>query len=326
MEGNCPLSYSDDMGLPLSDESLDAVTDSARNALQWKELSKSPEPERTASNEAVDRRSRSLPGNIQLMGQGHLKFLTHEGERSVPNSLSKKRRAKTTQYACPYRKRNPFRFNIRDYNACVAPYPGFTQLKFVLHPTGKRRCSSTCRHLQCFRRHVIVFHRNRLHICPRCWVQFQEEAELLRHLRAAELCCLRSSSQKHSHDPEDGISAETVEVLRSRQLDCKVNNWRQLWLLLFPGDKDSDIPSSGSLFCHISPSLLSKNRQIDQLCLHYRFRTGDGSLRTLCGEAALLAYAARPPPASRNTRHRRSAKGYRRHLGPIFERRSKTDP
>lgn len=33
--------------------------------------------------------------------------------------------------SCPYRKRNPFRFNVRDYQSCaVASFPEISQLKY----------------------------------------------------------------------------------------------------------------------------------------------------------------------------------------------------
>lgn len=44
-------------------------------------------------------------------------------------------------------------------------------------------------------------------------------------------------------EPEDGITSREESMLNDRKSNAKVDNWPDLWRILFPGDEDA--PSSG---------------------------------------------------------------------------------
>jgi hypothetical protein len=105
------------------------------------------------------------------------------------------------RFACPFRKRNRTRFNIRTHEACVkAGYWVMSLLK----------------------RHIKDCHiRPQLpHKCPRCFRGFASIEELRRHQRLPldQMCqALDLLDEPTGFDPEDGISGEVLSMLRDRK-------------------------------------------------------------------------------------------------------------
>lgn len=146
--------------------------------------------------------------------------------------------------SCPYRKKNPLRFNVRDNRLCALT---------VFSDTAE------------LRRHIASFHRRpenlQQHRCPRCQTLFPAANNLTEHLlfRNNVLCDIvdaatvssdvsygnigdrsstgSSSSYQMQIDPEDGIDAATAEKLRSKKgrvSDSVEVQWLKIWELLFP--------------------------------------------------------------------------------------------
>ncbi|AEO61273.1 hypothetical protein MYCTH_2070870 [Thermothelomyces thermophilus ATCC 42464] len=106
-------------------------------------------------------------------------------------------RPATAEFSCPFRKRNPVRFNVRDFQSCaVMSFPNMSQLKRAMKSK------------MALEEHISV---SRDQICD------PQEAPS----RA---------------DPEDGITSGIEEVLNERKTDGKIDDWKSLWRLLFPGD------------------------------------------------------------------------------------------
>lgn len=117
---------------------------------------------------------------------------------------------------CPFRKRNPVRFNIRNHQTCALG--GFESLSIL-------------------KRHIIDSHRaNHPPSCPRCLEVFEDGAQLEAHLNWPT-ACKRSVYNRHC-DPEDGIRLFTngCEALFTRSDTSLLNSWEAIWQLLFPDD------------------------------------------------------------------------------------------
>ncbi|KAF3811683.1 hypothetical protein GCG54_00014430 [Colletotrichum gloeosporioides] len=119
-------------------------------------------------------------------------------------------------FSCPFRKRNPWRFNARDFDACAnRSYKNMGDLKIHIRAEhGKQSC------VYCGQ--------------PRMGEDHPPEV------------CLRNRQSKASPDPktpdpEDGVDSRKDKSLRSRTSNCKIQTWHQLWKLLFPDDEE--IPS-----------------------------------------------------------------------------------
>ncbi|KAH6613236.1 hypothetical protein F5144DRAFT_596633 [Chaetomium tenue] len=106
-------------------------------------------------------------------------------------------------FSCPFRKRNPVRFNIRDFQSCaVQSFPDVPQLK---------RAMGTQKALD---EHISV---GKDEICD-------------------------PQAVPPSADPEDGITPGIEEALNERKADMKIDGWTSLWGRLFPGDVDIPEP------------------------------------------------------------------------------------
>ncbi|KAK1828961.1 hypothetical protein QBC39DRAFT_374281 [Podospora conica] len=146
------------------------------------------------------------------------------GNGKRPRTDGQSSQAEDLNLSCPFRKRNPVKFNVRDFLSCATQsFPDVSQLK----------------------RHVKLFHKQKSgsgHACPRCKTNLGSKSALDRHLAVtrAQICEVQSCAS--SQDPEDGISAKIEDVLNGRRANSKVDTWDILWRTLFPKDEDSDIP------------------------------------------------------------------------------------
>ncbi|KAL2022906.1 hypothetical protein VTK56DRAFT_4437 [Thermocarpiscus australiensis] len=124
-----------------------------------------------------------------------------------------------SNFSCPYRKRNPLRFNVRDHFVCAThSFSDMSQLKKHIrahHPPVQRNAGPFS--------------------CPRCCQGFVSKTDLDSHLRRLEVC--RLSDDTGGADPEDGITQKIISSLEARSLKAKIDNWVSLWKLLFPGDE-----------------------------------------------------------------------------------------
>ncbi|KAK1751331.1 hypothetical protein QBC47DRAFT_80983 [Echria macrotheca] len=125
--------------------------------------------------------------------------------------------------SCPFRKRNPVRFNVRDHQNCaVQSFPDISQLK----------------------RHVKIFHKIPpipRSPCPRCKKNLITHEELKAHLAMPnELCQFRDILP--SGDPEDGIDSRIEDALNGRRPNTRIDSWEFLWRTLFPSDEPESIP------------------------------------------------------------------------------------
>ncbi|KAL8337670.1 hypothetical protein RB598_006523 [Gaeumannomyces tritici] len=119
--------------------------------------------------------------------------------------------------SCPFRKRNPFRFNVRAYDSCACQgHADMARLK----------------------RHVKIYHslkNERKNQCGRCMLVFETDRELKEHLRQVNRCNL-VDVDVGNRDPEDGITKDIEDRINGRKKGLKVDTWEALWALLFPED------------------------------------------------------------------------------------------
>jgi hypothetical protein len=123
-------------------------------------------------------------------------------------------------YPCPYRKRNPLKFNVRDYNTCAtASFSDFTNLK----------------------RHIKLYHRRQArlpYVCFRCGIDQGTRDQMMAHVQLPpdRICAVRQEVQ--TSDPEEGITQEVEDVLNERKSKAKIDTWPSLWQALFGCDDD----------------------------------------------------------------------------------------
>ncbi|KAI0854790.1 hypothetical protein F4860DRAFT_84505 [Xylaria cubensis] len=136
---------------------------------------------------------------------------------SGPSVLTKtarhKKRRTEGDFSCPYRKRNPRRFNVRDHEECAnRSYKDFSMLK----------------------KHITAYHF-KAHVCSRCNQVCVNQDVLLAHLER----CDHPPSNRPLHpyiNPEDGVDNKTENILKSRKATEQIKDWPALWRLLFPVD------------------------------------------------------------------------------------------
>ncbi|KAK4237349.1 hypothetical protein C8A03DRAFT_34722 [Achaetomium macrosporum] len=143
----------------------------------------------------------------------------NEGRDVSPASQAYSTKGNITNLSCPYRKRNPLRFNVRDYYVCAThSFADMSQLKKHIrahHPPVQRNAGPF--------------------LCPRCCQGFVSKNDLDSHLRQLDVC--RISYDSGGADPEDGITQKIISSLEARSLKAKIDNWVSLWKLLFPSDQ-----------------------------------------------------------------------------------------
>ncbi|KAH6640322.1 hypothetical protein F5144DRAFT_599024 [Chaetomium tenue] len=128
-------------------------------------------------------------------------------------------------YPCPFRKRNPARFNIRDHETCArAPFDSIRGLKHHIVTSHGKEPSLT------------------RHRCRRCKQQFETETALEEHLLLPrdQICEVTEASPV---DYENGITEEVVRNLLYGKADSDpTSTWDGVWTLLFPDDLE--VPDS----------------------------------------------------------------------------------
>lgn len=102
------------------------------------------------------------------------------------------------------------------------------------------------------RRHIKDFHSqaSTLHQCVRCKRSFSALEELNDHLRQPNPCQVREA-EDNCGDPEDGIMPEMAEMLADRRGSSKIDTWDKIWGVIFPRDRNDEIPSPSKYFITI---------------------------------------------------------------------------
>ncbi|KAK0723323.1 hypothetical protein B0T26DRAFT_750602 [Lasiosphaeria miniovina] len=122
--------------------------------------------------------------------------------------------------SCPFRKRNPVRFNVRDHQSCaVQSFPDISQLK----------------------RHVKNFHKPRsasVFACPRCKQDMKTKEAYEDHLAVPNNEICTPQEVPPSPDPESGITSRIEDLLNGRKANSKIDTWDSLLRTLFPLDLD----------------------------------------------------------------------------------------
>ncbi|KAK4198761.1 hypothetical protein QBC40DRAFT_255744 [Triangularia verruculosa] len=140
----------------------------------------------------------------------------HQGQSEVPDDTA------GPKYPCPFRKRNPVRFNIREHEACAQTSFAFIEL----------------------RKHITSYHKKQPHPrqCRRCRAQFSNDMALLEHLMLPkdQICDVKSSPG--DYDQEDGICPDIERALNDPERPDSSWTWETIWRLLFPCD--TEIPDS----------------------------------------------------------------------------------
>lgn len=125
--------------------------------------------------------------------------------------------------SCPFRKRNPHRFNVRDHHSCAMTFfPKFAEL----------------------RQHIVKQHKREdpsAFVCDRCSRDFVSRKDLRDHQRLPreQMCDIADV------DPESGIDGPTANKLLSRKRASGASadvQWREIWNILFPDDDDGLVP------------------------------------------------------------------------------------
>jgi len=171
------------------------------------------------------------------------------GQPDTPQQR-KKLKCEPEEYPCPFRKRNPVRFNCRDFEYCAkAPFKSMTDLKYGIHrfpiPSFANGISTISLTLAS-RKHIIKYHKRQQEqqqcalSCVRCHLGFVKFEDWHEHMtRDPENMCKTTSPPTS----EDGISRSLDSRLRGRSEHF---TWVTLWKSLFD---DNEVPDPGSCYC-----------------------------------------------------------------------------
>ncbi|KAK3368716.1 hypothetical protein B0H63DRAFT_565359 [Podospora didyma] len=178
------------------------------------------EPRRPEKSAGKRKRASDPEGNLQ-QGSG-------DGcEIATASASATKRQRPTLRIRCPYRARNPHRFNVRDHQGCAMTYFSY---------------------MSDLRQHVVKKHvrdDTSTFSCPRCNDIFETKSEQDTHIKRPEGCPSRDL------DPEDGVDGETIMRILDRHRQTTKSGgeilvekqWAELWMLIFHHDDPNDIPS-----------------------------------------------------------------------------------
>ncbi|KAL2015056.1 hypothetical protein VTK56DRAFT_6422 [Thermocarpiscus australiensis] len=144
--------------------------------------------------------------------------LCSEGPEPAPSARSQR----LMRLPCPFRVRNPARFNVRDHELCAkALFDSIYELKH----------------------HIISYHRRKrtYYQCPRCNLRFDMEAALQDHLLLPkdQMC---EVNWAFSGDPEDGITDAVERRLVMWDDPADSPTWDCIWHLIFPNDVEVPMP------------------------------------------------------------------------------------
>ncbi len=166
--------------------------------------------------------------------------------------------------SCPYRKRNPARFNIRDHVECTNSFNDLSDVKLVCprpaKPTFALYEVTDCRHAGCTSGTTIGGQTNGIppllviffpceetpltSRSARCLMQFPSLADLVIHKDSTKFQC--ATVPKRQRDVEDGPSPTTRFLLAESHDHAQVSTWTDLWKMLFPKDLEVPLPSTPS--------------------------------------------------------------------------------
>ncbi|TLD30484.1 hypothetical protein PspLS_02678 [Pyricularia sp. CBS 133598] len=157
-------------------------------------------------------------------------------ERSITGRHDYRRVSKRDRngLSCPFRKRNPLRFNIRDWSNCaLQPFDNITLLKLTQY------CVVCCALLFVPRRHIKNCHalNQSENVCMRCRKDMSRSESLKQHLTVPKERMCEIATEAPIVNPEDGITREIDEKLCARGNARKVDCWAALWRTLFPNDE-----------------------------------------------------------------------------------------
>ncbi|KAB5513267.1 hypothetical protein GE09DRAFT_1067392 [Coniochaeta sp. 2T2.1] len=170
----------------------------------------SPTEDKSRGKKRANSRDNKAPGDDDQQD-------AQSGDEDASPTSSKKIRIEPpdNRYSCPFRKRNPLKFNIRDYNTCAtSSFSDFTNLK----------------------RHIKLYHSRQArlpYVCFRCGANQETRDRLLAHVQQPpeRMCAVRCEAQQT--DPEDGITPDVEELLNERKSKAKIDTWPGLWRALF---------------------------------------------------------------------------------------------
>lgn len=118
------------------------------------------------------------------------------------------------QFACPYRKHDPRKFNFRDWPTCAL--------------TPQRTVARVKGHL---------YRHHRVHQCQRCKELFESQEQLDNHIIALQGCEVRPPDP---FQPIYGITVRLKEQLQSRKKaypgQTEAKRWQQMYQLIFPNE------------------------------------------------------------------------------------------
>ncbi|KAK1974508.1 hypothetical protein LZ30DRAFT_754671 [Colletotrichum cereale] len=135
--------------------------------------------------------------------------------------------SRTHSLPCPYRLRNPIRFNVTDKWQCA---------------TGKWK------NLDELQAHIVKEHKHsgtaQLFQCPRCEKGFSEPAAFRDHLMLPKdkMCDPRPEDPSAGGNVEDGLTAARARDLCNKVKTGTLKSWDDLWRWLFPTDKVAPRP------------------------------------------------------------------------------------
>lgn len=133
------------------------------------------------------------------------------------------------KYACPYRKHDPRRYNVRDWSQCaLTPHKTVARVKFVApNPSYSSVLTPHRGHL--YRYHII-------NQCLRCKDLFKSQEELDMHIEAVQGC-----ESKPYSDKIEGITSKIKERLQCRKKafpgQTEAERWQNIYNILFPKEQ-----------------------------------------------------------------------------------------
>ncbi|KAK0623932.1 hypothetical protein B0T14DRAFT_191335 [Immersiella caudata] len=212
-------SYDSALGSSVASSNGDACKIATKGPCHDQETSSNQQPQ---PNSGAGELASKAPDN-QRPGPAKRSLRSNNGdEGGDPDERENKRRAPSTAFptrgqpppstfACPFRKRSPTTFHVRDYVKCA---------------------NQEFKDIASLKKHITSEHYSNRFPCPRCRGFFASSEAVIHHLQNPEPCSLRTSPAMTTR-LELGISQDTRDILSSRKDDRKVTNWDRLWAVLF---------------------------------------------------------------------------------------------